>query len=52
MYLPKRKPVVDEAGDYHVGHHVCPWYDEGHNAQATQDTEQWEAAYRDDQSFQ
>lgn len=50
MYLPGRKPVVDEAGDYHVGHYDCPWHDEWHEAQATEDTKQWEAAHRDDQS--
>lgn len=50
MHLPERKPVVDEAGDYHVGHHDCPWHDEWHKAQATEDTEQCEAAHRDDQS--
>lgn len=50
MYLPGRKPVVDKAGDHHVGHYDCPWYGERHEAQTTEDTKQWEAAHEDDQS--
>lgn len=51
MYLPGRKPVVDEAGDHHVGHYDCPRYGERHEAQATEDTKQREAAHKDDQAW-
>lgn len=49
MHLPGRKPVVHEAGHYHVGDHGYPWHGKRHEAQATEDAEQWEAAHRDNQ---
>lgn len=50
IYLPGRKPEPNEAGNHHVGHYGCPWHNERHEAQATEDTEQWEATHGDDQS--